>query len=113
MAVDKSGIWFEHKDEVEQRLPRGETATYTASGSINKDAVGLAILDGATLAMTLADGAENQEMWIKAVNVTSTTVTPENFADGTNLTFDTNGEVALVKFDGTNWQLLYTTATLA
>jgi hypothetical protein len=90
----------------------GNATTYTASGAISTND-SLSVVDGATLAMTLADGRSGQTITVKADNVTSSTLTPASFADGTTITFDASGEVAILQFDGSNWQLIYTDATLS
>lgn len=69
----------------------------------------------AAIAATLADGATGQVITIKLelLATNSMVVTPTNLADGTTLTFDASFEVATLMFDGTNWQILNNTATLA
>ena len=64
---------------------------------------------------SLADGIEGQIKIIKLAthDTSNMVVTPANFADGTNITFDATGEVAILLFDGTNWQEIYTDATVA
>lgn len=66
-------------------------------------------------AFTLADGVEGQLKVIKALDVAAGdgTLTPANFADGSTITFDAANEVAILYFDGTDWQNLYTNATIA
>ena len=69
---------------------------------------------GGALAMTLADGTVGQMKVIKCDTAgNNAVVTPEHFKDGTTITFDAANEVALLVFDGTNWCLIYTDATVA
>ena len=69
----------------------------------------------AAIAATLADGADGQVITIKleTLDTNNLVVTPAHLADGTTLTFDASSEVATLMFDGTNWQILNNTATLA
>ena len=68
----------------------------------------------ATIDGTLADGQTGQLKIIKLVthDTNNMVVTPTNFADGTNITFDASNEVAILLFDSANWQLIYTNATV-
>lgn len=97
-------------------LSLGPATEYAESGAIAlTDKLVLLDATAGALAMTLADGAEGQVMYIKCT--TSVTpdavVTPANLADGATLTFDAAGEVAVLIFDGTEWQIIYNTSTLA
>lgn len=67
------------------------------------------------IAATLADGYPGQFKVIKLTNkdVSNLVVTPANFTDGTSITFDATGEVAILIFAGTGWTVIYTTATVA
>ena len=69
----------------------------------------------AAIAATLANGVAGQMKIIKLVtkNTNDMVLTPANLADGTTITFDATGEVAVLVFDGTNWQVVYTNATVA
>lgn len=71
--------------------------------------------DTAAIAATLADGSAGQEMWIKleTKDTNNMVLTPANFNNGATLTFDATGEIAHLKFVGTGWEVLYTTATVA
>jgi hypothetical protein len=93
-----------------------ELVSYTTSGAISTDA-NIVHLDGTdgNVDMTLADGKTGQRIVIKAiaVGVNSVTVTPANFHDGTDITFGVANSVAELYFDGTEWELLYTDATVA
>lgn len=64
---------------------------------------------------TLADGKAGQIKIIKLVtkDTNNMVITPANFSDGTTIMFDATGEVAILVFDSTNWQNLYTNATIA
>lgn len=68
----------------------------------------------AAIAATLADGEAGQIKVIKLEekDTNDMVLTPANFADGTDLTFDATGEIAVLVFDGTNWQIVYSTAGL-
>lgn len=69
----------------------------------------------ATIDASLADGLTGQLKIIKLVtrDTSNMVVTPTNFADGTNITFDASNKVAILLFDSANWQLVYTNATVA
>jgi len=69
----------------------------------------------AAIAATLADGVVGQtkiiKLELKATN--NMVVTPANFNNGTTITFDASLEVAILKFVGTGWEVIYTNATVA
>lgn len=69
----------------------------------------------AAIAATLADGTVGQVKIIKleTKDTNNMVVTPANLADGTTITFDATGEVAILKMVGTSWQVIYTNATVA
>lgn len=93
----------------------GTVTSYTASGAIAlTDKAALLDATGGALAMTLADGTEGQVIYLKCVDASNNAVvTPANLADGSTLTFDAANEVAVLLFDGTNWQVITNTSTLA
>lgn len=70
--------------------------------------------DTADIDATLADGEDGQLKIIKLVtkDTNDMVLTPANLGDGTTITFDATGEVAVLVFDGTNWQVVYTNATV-
>jgi hypothetical protein len=93
----------------------GTVSTYATSGAIALTDT-MAILDATTLAlaMTLADGTAGQRIVIKCSNSTKACVTtPANLADGATLTCDAAKELTELIFDGTNWQIIINTSTLA
>lgn len=69
----------------------------------------------ADIAATLADGYRGQIkiVKLKTKDTSDMVLTPANFGDGTTITFDATGEVAVLMFDGSNWWVIYTTATVA
>jgi hypothetical protein len=69
----------------------------------------------AAIAATLADGAVGQMKIIKCetLDTNNLVVTPANFNNGSTLTFDATGEIAILVFVGTGWEVVYTTATVA
>lgn len=70
----------------------------------------------AAIAATLADGRFPGQMKIIKLttkNTNNLVVTPANFGDGTTLTFDATGEIAILVWDGADWRVVYTTATVA
>lgn len=69
----------------------------------------------ADITATLANGVAGQMKIIKLVtkDTNNMVLTPANLADGTTIKFDATGEVAVLVFDGTNWQVVYTNATVA
>jgi hypothetical protein len=76
----------------------------------------IAILDGTTnaIAATLANGTAGQRLIIKCTESTNDAVlTPANLADGATLTYGTALMRTELFFDGTTWQILTNTATLA
>lgn len=66
-------------------------------------------------AFTLADGSfVGQFKIIKMVGyVGDGTLTPTNFADGTSLVFSAVLHMAILQWDGTNWQSIYSTAAIS
>ena len=86
----------------------------TIAVSINETYSGYTTNATGALNASLADGIEGQIKIIKLeLHTTSNlVVTPAHFADGTTITFDATGEVAILLFDGTNWQEIYTDATV-
>jgi hypothetical protein len=69
----------------------------------------------AAIAATLADGTVGQLKIIKlkTLDTNNMVLTPANLADGTTITFDATGEVAVLMFVGTAWEVIYTNATVA
>lgn len=66
----------------------------------------------AAIAATLADGVAGQmKIILLTTKVTSDMVVTFNSTE--TLTFDTTGDVAILVFNGTDWVVIYTTATLA
>ena len=67
------------------------------------------------LAATLADGTIGQVKILKMVlkDVNDAVVTPANFADGTTITFSATGQMAIMVFAGTTWEMIHTTAAVA
>lgn len=93
----------------------GKVESLAANGAVDVDDMFL-LLDGsvATAQVTLADGVEGQLLFVKATNVTNIVdITPANFADGTKITFNLAGDVAILFFDGSAWQVLYTDGTVS
>lgn len=58
-------------------------------------------------ALTLADGYAGQELTLVLVadGGGDGTLTPENFGNGSTITFEDAGDSAVLVFDGTNWYL--------
>jgi len=67
------------------------------------------------ITIALADGVAGQMKIIKCeTKVTSDVIiTPTNLGGYATITLDTTGDVAVLVFDGTNWQIVASTATLA
>ena len=66
----------------------------------------------AAIAATLADGVAGQmKIILLTTKVTSDMVVTFNSTE--TLTFDTTGDVAILVFNGTDWVVIYATATLA
>lgn len=62
--------------------------------------------DGTAIALTLANGAAGQMKFIKYNDGTSTgdaVVTPANFADGSTITLNADGEGIVLVSDGSSW----------
>lgn len=93
----------------------GDVNTYASSGAIAvTDTAAHLNGNAGALAMTLADGTEGQRIILKCVDGTNNcVVTPAHLGDGSTLTFDAANEKAELYFDGTNWQILTNTSTLA
>ena len=69
----------------------------------------------ANIAATLADGVAGQMKIIKldVFDTSDLVVTPTNLNNGATLTFDATGEIAILLFVGTGWEIVYNTSTLA
>lgn len=70
----------------------------------------------ADIAATLADGEYNGQIKVikcEAHTTNNLVVTPANLAEGSTLTFDAAGEVAVLIWVGTTWRIVYNTSTLA
>lgn len=69
----------------------------------------------ADIAATLADGVVGQMKIIKldVFDTSDLVVTPANLNNGATLTFDATGEIAILLFVGTGWEIVYNTSTLA
>ena len=96
-------------------LQGGSETAIAADGAIPITTLA-SLLDssGGALAMTLADGVAGQMKFIKCDTAgNNAVVTPANLEEGSTLTFDAADEVALLVFLGTNWHIIYNTATLA
>lgn len=80
------------------------TETLTASGAISI-VTSLTILNGATLAMTLANGAEGQVKWVVNISGTSATITPGTTAGPNEVKLYTNGSVMYLFLSG-EWRFV-------
>jgi hypothetical protein len=71
--------------------------------------------DTANIDATLADGEVGQMKIIKleTKDTNNLVVTPANLNNGATLTFDAAGEIAILVFVGTGWEIVYNTSTLA
>jgi hypothetical protein len=69
----------------------------------------------AAIAATLADGVVGQikVIKLKTKDTNNMVLTPANLGDGTTITFDATGEVAVLMFLGATWEVIYTNATVA
>lgn len=106
-------------DILSSGLGLGATSNAATSGAVT---VSLDTLyDGYTTNATanidasLADGKAGQLKIIKLENkVTNNLIlTPTNFSDATTITFDATGKIAVLVFESSGWQLVYTNATVA
>lgn len=86
----------------------------TGPGAVDPDnAITLLVTTGAD-ALTLADGANNQRVYIKMITDGGAgTLTPTNLAGGTTLTFDDVSDDAALVFTASTWNFVGGTATLA
>jgi len=97
--------------------------TYMASGAMVMNTRALyAMLDAqeasADIELTLPIGTMGQMIYIVALDATTQgiVVTPESLIDATlktSLTFDADGEYAVLVSDGTSWHVVASTATVA
>lgn len=97
------------RGSIDTRAHSGAAGVNTLITEMNSTGTGHA-------AVTLADGKEGQIKVLKLVTrggSNNAVVTPANFADGTTITFDAANEVAILYFDGDDWQVAYTNATVA
>ncbi len=85
----------------------GVQQTLTGSGAINQDTtVSYLNGNGAIVAATLADGDGIQTIEVKAIDVTfAVTLVPDNFRDGTTITFSTVDQYIILKWDGSMWNV--------
>jgi len=92
------------------------TITATAAIALTYDIIYFDTTSTAAQANTLADGVAGQRMAMKMLvdGTADAVVTPDNFLDGTTITFDDAGDSCELLFDGTNWGVIGTpTATVA
>lgn len=91
-----------------------DTATRTGAGALDvTKSMHLIVTDGAD-ALTLADGAEGQSMYIvMKTDAGAGTLTPTNLANGSTVTFDDVGDSATLTFMDGSWVFMGGTATLA
>ncbi len=78
---------------------------------------GNSFITNATAALTLAltDGTHQGQLTfikLKTKVTNNLVVTPANLGDGATLTFDATGEVCLLMWMGSNWEIIYNTSTL-
>jgi len=100
-------------------LQGGSGTAITTAGAIPVTTL-LSVVENdgtAAIALTLANGSAGQMKFIKYDDGTETgeaVVTPGNFADGTNITLDAEGEGIVLVSDGSSWHAVpgYT-ATIA
>lgn len=93
----------------------GIVTIVATSGAIplTKDIVYFDTTAGVSTA-TLADGFAGQKMFFKMlVDGGNMVITPVNFLDGSTITFDAVGDSLGLIFDGVNWGVDRTTATIA
>ena len=89
----------------------GSTQTLTGAGAVNVTSLITFIVSTGTDALTLADGTTGQiKIVVMQTDGGTATMTPTNFAAGTDFVFANVGDAALLVFDGTNWQLIASTA---
>jgi hypothetical protein len=75
------------------------TETLVANGAVSLT-TSLTILNGATLAMTLANGQEGQVKWVVNIALTSATVTPATSSGVNTATLSQHGAVMYVYLSG-------------
>lgn len=93
-----------------------ETLVHDGAADIDKTITQLDSTGTGNSAVTLADGVVGQFKIFKFIEKDGTNdavVTPANLGDGSTITFDTEDEVAVLYFDGDDWQVVYTDATVA
>lgn len=99
LALDSNNIL-----EIERVARLSSTETLTSSGAISV-ATNLTILNGATLAMTLAAGQEGQLKFVANIASTSATVTPASSLGANTVTLGQYGN-ALFFFLSGEWRIL-------
>ena len=95
-------------------LTTPDIATISGPGAVPLTAQVATITTTGADALTLADGAEGQHLYLAmVVDGGDGTLTPTNFANGTTITFDDVGDTAQLLFAGGTWWFFGGTATVA
>lgn len=101
---------------------RGDGATeqmdwVARTGAINPDSAEVVILDSTagTMALTLSDASKPKHLLIiMTVDGGDAVITPDNYLNGSTITFNDAGDSIALYFDGTQWCNVGTpTATVA
>lgn len=92
----------------------GTPQTLTGAGAVNITSWMTWIATTGTDALTLVDGAEGQDKYlVMKSDVADGTLTPDNLANGSTITFDDVGDSAHLVFSDGAWIFMGGTATLA
>ncbi len=97
----------------------GATANAATNGAVtcplNEVYSGYITNATADITIALADGVAGQIKIIKCetLDTSDVVITPTNLGGYATITLDTTGDVVVLVFDGTNWQIVSSTATLA
>jgi hypothetical protein len=103
------------KDALVAELLAGGYEAFSGAGALSVNKLISQITTTGADALTLADGRYAGQLKVikMVVDGGAGTLTPANLFGGTTLTFDDVGDYALLYFDGTEWQVIAATATLA
>ena len=95
-------------------LVDGSPQSLSGAGAVDVTSLVTFLTTTGADALTLADGTAGQfKVIVMVVDGGDGTLTPTNLGNGSTLTFDDAGDYAVLVFDGANWWIISSTATLA
>lgn len=96
------------KVDVQGGFMTSETTSLTGAGAVAITGAIHEITTDSADALTLADGVEGQHLFVVCVDQSSgnATLTPSNFAQGTNITFADDGDACHLLFTAGEWYIV-------